>query len=59
MQILSLSQEIKLSISENQNEDKRPLTIITKSSILDVAAVLDPPLICLFISSSICFWLGV
>ena len=27
------------------NESWKPLTIITKRSILDVAAVLDPPLI--------------
>ena len=30
--------------------DWKPLTIITKSSILDVAAVLDPPLIKLLTS---------
>ena len=28
-------------------DDWKPLTIITKSSNLDVAAVLDPPLICI------------
>ena len=28
------------------NKNRKPLTIITKSSISDVAAVLDPPLKC-------------
>ena len=29
----------------------KPLTIITKSSILDIAAVLDPPLLCSFFTA--------
>ena len=38
----NLRNRIDVRLSSNKN--RKPLTIITKSSILDVAAVLDPPL---------------
>ena len=44
----------KIQVLMNGVGDTQPLTIVTKCSILDVAAVLDPPLLQIQIKSEKC-----